>query len=315
MSDIVRQLRERAKSQVKKIVFPEARDQRVIEACQYLTKEGIADCLLLGPADMEPAKKKEFAKAFLKSAKAGQIGQEEALKLMDDPLYYAAMMLRSGQAEGLVAGATHTTSSVIRAAIKCFEIDKRMGIVSSCSIMVVPDCIYGEKGTFVFADCGVIPRPSGEQLAKIAISSAEFAKTILGLEPKVAFLSFSTKGSSKNKWTTNVQEAVEIAKAKDSGFLIDGELQADSAIVPEVAERKLKDSKVAGIANVLIFPNLESGNISYKLIQRLARARAIGPVLLGTKQLCSDLSRGCSAEDIIDSTAVTAIRAQERSKE
>ena len=315
MPDIVRQLRERAKSKLEKIVFPEAQDQRVIEACRYLAKEGIADCLLLTPADMEPAKKKEFAKVFLGSAKSSQISQEEALKLMDDPLHYAAMMVRSGQASGLIAGAVYTTSSVIRAAIKCFEIDKKMGIVSSCFIMVVPDCVYGEKGTFVFADCGVIPRPSSEQLAKIAISSAGFAKTILGLEPKVAFLSFSTKGSSKNKWITNVQEAVEIAKAKDSELLVDGELQADSALVPEVAKRKLKDSKVAGIANVLIFPNLESGNISYKLIQRLAKARAIGPVLLGTKQLCSDLSRGCSVEDIIDSAAVTAIRAQERNRE
>tara|TARA_B100000315_G_C14463459_1_gene534851 strand:+ start:92 stop:670 length:579 start_codon:yes stop_codon:yes gene_type:complete len=179
--------------------------------------------------------------------------------------------------------------------------------------MLIPDCSLGEAGTFIYADCGVIPNPSSEQLASIAISSATFAKSILSIEPKVAMLSFSSKGSSGGKYVDKIRDAVNIARSGNNKFLIDGELQADSALIPEVAARKVKDSPVAGGANILIFPNLDAGNICYKLTQRLAKARAIGPIILGTVEPCSDLSRGCNIDDIIDCTAITAIRAQKRS--
>jgi phosphate acetyltransferase len=233
---------------------------------------------------------------------------------MENPLYYAAMMIRCGYADGFVAGATFTTSSVIRAALNCLEIDKNVGLVSSCFIIAVPDCPYGERGVFIYADCGVIPYPTSEQLALIAISSAHFAKEVLEFEPHVALLSFSTKGSAEGRWVDKIKEAVKIARNKNSDFLIDGELQADAALVPEIAKRKLGESEVAGRANVLIFPNLDAGNICYKLTQRLAKARAVGPIILGTVQPCSDLSRGCETEDVIDCTAVTVIRAQNREK-
>ena len=181
--------------------------------------------------------------------------------------------------------------------------------------MGVPDCTYGENGIFIYADCGVIPYPTSDQLANIAISSARFAQDVLEIVPRVALLSFSTKGSADGRWVDKIKEAVEVAKSKNSGFLIDGELQGDSALIPEVARRKLQESEVAGHANILIFPNLDAGNICYKLTQRLTKGRAIGPIVLGTIQPCSDLSRGCEVEDIIDCTAVTVIRAQRRDKE
>lgn len=317
MQEIIKKLRNRAKEDPKVIVFPESRDERVIEAVKRIKEEKIAKPLLLTPDNLDPKRQEEFTNIFFERKKAKGITLEEARELMENPLYYAGMMTRYGHADGLVAGAEYTTSSVLRMVLGCLNIDKSVGVVSSAFIMNVPDCVYGESGSFVFADCSVIPYPTSEQLANIAISSASFTKRVLGITPRVAFLSFSTKGSAKNKAIQKVKEAVEIAKSKNSGFLIDGELQADSALVPEVAARKLGESEVAGKANVLIFPNLDSGNISYKLIQRLAGARAIGPIVLGTVQPCSDLSRGCEVEDIVDCTAVTVIRAQnrERSKE
>ncbi len=312
MGNIIQSLRQRAKADPKTIIFPEADDERVVEAVKYIEEQKIAKPLLLTQDNLEPERQEEFANLFFERRRAKGIAFEEARELMENPLYYAAMMTRYGHADGFVAGAEFTTSSVLRVALHCLEIDKTNGVVSSSFIMVVPDCLYGERGTFVFADCSVIPQPTSEQLAKVAISSAHFAKDILNITPRVAFLSFSTKGSAKNKEIQKIKEAVEIAKSKNSGFLIDGELQADSALVPEVAARKLGQSQVAGKANVLIFPNLDAGNICYKLIQRLAKARAIGPIILGTIQPCSDLSRGCDVEDIIDCTAVTVIRAQKK---
>ncbi|MFA5272502.1 MAG: phosphate acyltransferase, partial [Candidatus Omnitrophota bacterium] len=219
-------------------------------------------------------------------------------------------MARRGYADGFVAGAQITSSAVIKASLSCLELDRSLGLISSCFIMAVPDCTYGENGVFLYADCGVIPYPTSEQLATIAISTSRFAKEILEFTPRAALLSFSTKGSAEGRWVDKIKEAVEIAKSKNSGFAIDGELQVDSALVPEVAKRKLGDSEVAGRANVLIFPNLDAGNICYKITQRLANARAVGPIILGTIQPCSDLSRGCDVDDVIDCTAITVIRAQ-----
>ena len=315
MEKIIQKIRSEAKKEPKKIVFPEANDERVIEATKYIEKEGIALPLLLTHNNLEPEKQEEFANIFFEWKKVKGTTYEEARELMENPLYYAAMMLRCGYADGFVAGASFTTSSVIRTALNCLEVDRKSGIVSSCFIMAVPDCSYGEEGAFIYADCGVIPYPTSEQLANIAISSARFAKEVLDFVPRVSLLSFSTKGSAEGRWIDKVRDAVKIAEDKNSGFIIDGELQGDAALVPEVAKRKLSESEVAGRANVLIFPNLDAGNICYKLTQRLAKARAIGPIILGTVQPCSDLSRGCDVEDIIDCTAVTAIRAQRRDKE
>ncbi|MDP8289969.1 MAG: phosphate acetyltransferase [Candidatus Susulua stagnicola] len=314
MDSIVNKIREIAKSNSKVIVFPEADDERVLEAVERIKEEGIAKPLLLTQDNLDPEKQEEFANLFFERKQVKGVTFEEARELMENPLYYAAMMARYGYADGFVAGAKYTTSSVVRAALNCLQLDKEVRIVSSCFIMAVPDCVYGEKGVFVYADCGVIPYPTSEQLANIAISSARFARDVLEITPRVALLSFSTKGSAEGRWVDKIKEAVEIANAKNNDFLIDGELQGDSALVPEIASRKLGESKVAGQANVLIFPNLDAGNICYKLTQRLAKARAIGPIIIGTKQPCSDLSRGCDVEDIIDCTAVCVIRAQKREK-
>jgi phosphate acetyltransferase len=194
--------------------------------------------------------------------------------------------------------------------MRCIGIDERITVISSCFIMQVPDCQYGDNGTFIFADCGVIPEPNSRQLSRIALSSAELAKKVLDLEPRIAFLSYSTKGSSRAKSAEKIGEALSMLKELAPDLPADGEMQLDAAIVPEVAKIKYPDSPIAGRANVLIFPNLEAGNIGYKLTQRLARARAIGPSLLGLNKPASDLSRGCLVEDIVDSVAVTAIRAQ-----
>ena len=312
MKHISQILRSKAKSDPRVIVFPESNDDRILEAVTRIRDEGIAKPLLLTQDNLEPERQEEFANKFFERKLHKGISFEEARELMENPLYYASMMVRFGYADGFVAGAQFTTSSVVRAALGCLEVDRVTGIVSSCFVMSVPNCEFGESGVFVYADCGVIPYPTSEQLANIAISSACFTRDVLGITPRVALLSFSTKGSAEGRWVNKIKDAVEIANSKDSGFLIDGELQGDSALVPSVASRKLKESEVAGKANVLIFPNLDAGNICYKLTQRLAGARAIGPIVLGTVQPCSDLSRGCDVEDIIDCTAVTVIRAQKK---
>lgn len=310
MERAIEDLRNKAKRNPKKIVFPEGADDRVSEAVEYIEKERIAYPLLFTHSNLELKKQEEFTNIFYERKRTKRVTLEKARENMENPLYYAAMMVRLGYADGLVAGAVYTTSAVLRAVIGCLEIDSTLGLVSSCFIICVPDCNYGENGLFVYADCGVIPYPTSEQLALIVLSSAKFARGVLGILPRVALLSYSTKGSAKDRWVEKIRHAVEIAQSKDPSLLIDGELQADAAIVPEVAKIKVSNSEVAGGANVLIFPNLDAGNICYKLTQRLAKARAIGPIVLGTVQPCSDLSRGCSVDDIIDCTAITVLRAQ-----
>jgi phosphate acetyltransferase len=312
MKDIIQILREKAKKDPKLIAFPEVEDPRVQEALKYIEKEGIAKPLVITPDTIELEKQKEFAQVYFERKKIRGISFDEAMELMSNPLYYSAMMASKGYADGFVAGAKFTSSSVVRATLSCLETDKDAGIISSCFLMVIPECAYGQEGVLLYADCAVIPNPSSEQLALIGISTAKFTKEVLGFDPRVAFLSFSSKGSSQSRWTDKVKEAVQIAQSKNTEFAIDGELQADSALVPEVAKIKTGDSPVAGKANVLIFPNLDSGNICYKLTERLAKARAVGPIILGTKQPSSDLSRGCSVDDVIDCAAVTVIRAQNK---
>lgn len=308
MMQIIKKIREKAKRLHKTIVLPEADELRTIQAAKIINKTGIAKVVLLRPQDIEPDKLEEFSAIYYELRKHKGISPEEARAAIKRPLYYAAMLTRQGEADGFVAGASHTTPDVARAAIYCLGVDSRFKTGSSAFIMAVPDCRYGEEGAFVFADCGIVPEPSAENLANIAISAAELAELVLEFTPRVAMLSYSTKGSAGGRLVDRVKEATELVKKIKPSLLIDGELQVDSAIVPEVARIKDPGSKLGGRANVLIFPNLEAGNISYKLVQRLANARAVGPLLLGLNKPCSDLSRGCEVDDIIDCVAVTAIR-------
>ncbi|MDD4939205.1 MAG: phosphate acyltransferase [Candidatus Omnitrophica bacterium] len=307
--DIVEKIRARAKKRLKTIALPEKEDARVSEAAKIIEKEGIAKVLLFGEGELDKEKQGRYAKGYYELRKAKGITPDEAGKVLRDPLYYAAMMTRFGDCDGFVAGASHTTPDVARAAIQCLGVDERINTASSCFLMSVPDCAYGDEGAFLFADCGILPDPNARQLACVAISNAQLAEKVFGIPPRVALLSYSTKGSAKGRSIDKIIEALEMARGMQPGLLIDGELQVDAAIVPEVAEIKYPDSLLKGKANVLIFPDLEAGNIGYKLVQRLAKARAIGPILVGLNKPSSDLSRGCDVEDIVDCVAVTSIRA------
>lgn len=308
--DTVARIRERAKAKLRTIVLPEYDDERVVEAARIIEKEGIAKTLLLTPDKIDPKEKERYIEEYYRMHSAKDIDIDKVKKLFDGTLYYAAMLAREGKVDGLVAGARHTTPDMARASIRCLGIDERITIVSSCFIMVVPDCSLGESGTFVFADCGIIPDPNSRQLACTALAAAELAGKVLDLVPRIALLSYSTKGSAKGKSIEKVTEAADLLKEMAPSLVADGEVQLDAAIVPEVSKIKNPDSPLGGMANVLIFPNLDAGNIGYKLVQRLARARAIGPLFLGLKKPASDLSRGCFVEDIVDCAAITAIRAQ-----
>ncbi len=312
MNDITHKIRERAKSQLQTIVLPEPQDARIREAARIIEMEGIARVLLLEPDRIDAEKKEKYTKEFFHLWQKKGITIEKARELISNPLYYAAMMVRERSADGFVAGAFYTTPEVARAAIRCFDLNPQIIVASSCFIMVLPDTTWGEKGVFVFADCGIVPRPNSEQLACIAICAAELTREVLEIEPRLALLSYSTKGSGRGGVVKDVKLAVELIRQRNPELLVDGELQADAAIVPEVARIKKAEVILGGRANVLIFPDLNAGNISYKLVQRLANARAIGPLILGLNRPCSDLSRGCSIEDIIDCIAVTAIRAHSR---
>lgn len=308
--DVIERIKQRAKANLKSIVLPEFQDQRIVEAASIIEKEGIAKVMLLTEDKIDPRLKERYIEEFYELRKARGIDTDSVRKIFQDPLYYAAMMTRDGKVDGFVAGASHTSAEVARAAIYCLGIDKRISIACSCFIMVVPDSLYGDNGTFIFADCGVIPDPNPRQLACISIASAELANKVLNMSPRVALLSYSTKGSAKGKSINKVGEALRILKETAPDLIADGEFQVDTAIVPEVAKIKYPDSRVGGKANILVFPSLEAGNIGYKLTQRLAKARALGPLLLGLNKPCSDLSRGCVVEDVVDCVAVTAIRAQ-----
>jgi phosphate acetyltransferase len=308
--DTIEQIRKKAKSDQKTIVLPEYNDKRVVEAAKIIQGEGIAKVLLLTKDMVDPKIKDRYIQEYYEEHKSKDIDLGQVKKLFEDTLYYAAMMTHEGKVDGLVAGASHTTPDMARASIRCLGVHERVSIVSSCFIMAVPNCPYGQDGTFVFADCGIIPDPNSRQLACIALTASELAQKVLDLEPRIAFLSYSTKGSARTKSADKIAEALSSLKEMAPGLLADGEMQVDAAIVPEVAKIKYPDSPIGGKANVLIFPNLEAGNIGYKLVQRMSNARALGPLLLGLNKPASDLSRGCLVEDIVDCVAVTAIRAQ-----
>lgn len=311
-NSVLERVREQAKARPKRIVFPEAWDERVVVAAKQVQEMGIAEPIMLHRDDIDTFEREIYANFLCE--KKRNLTYEKSRELMESNLFFAAMMVRLGLADGMVAGAASSTADVMRAVIYCMDVDERVGLITSCFLMAVPGCSAGEGGLIVFADCGVIPSPTSEQLAKIALASAFFMEEALDIPPRVAMLSYSSKGSANHEDVTKVKDAVQIAQEMGYGIPIDGEMQVDSAIVPEIAAKKMGDSPVAGLANVLVFPDLNSGNIGYKLTERLAGARAIGPIILGTVQPCSDLSRGCSVEDIVDCTAFTVMRAQSREK-
>ncbi len=326
-------IREKAKKNPKIIVLPEGEEPRMIKAAETIINEGFASLILLGreesikskarelgidlpnkikiinPKDSE--KLKEYAESYYQIRKNKGVSLDEAYQLLENPLYFGALMVYHDDADGLVAGSINATGDVFRPALQTIKTAPGINIVSSSFVMVVPDCPYGEKGIIVFADCALNPEPNAEQLADVAIASAATGKALIGFEPKVAMLSFSTKGSAKHPLVEKVIEATKIAKEKKPELLIDGELQADAALIPSIGERKAPNSKIAGKANVLIFPDLNSGNIAYKLIERLAKAEAIGPISQGMRKPVNDLSRGCSAEDIVNVVAITVLQAGE----
>ena len=308
--DTIEAIREKARQQLKTIVLSEGHDPRVRKAAEFIRENKIANVILLESDKLDPKKIEEYTELFFQLRQYKGISKEEALGVVSNPVYYGALLVREGLADGFVSGAATTTSDVAKAGLYCLGIDKRIATISSCFIMIVPNCPYGEKGVFIFADCGIIPDPTTRQLAQIALSSAELGRKVLGITPRVAMLSYSTKGSATGRFVERIREATAMLGELAPELVVDGELQVDAAIVPEVAKLKNPNSPIQGNANILVFPNLEAGNISYKLVERLSGGRALGPLLLGLVKPCSDLSRGCSWEDVVDCAAITAIRAQ-----
>lgn len=328
--DLIKQIHDKARGAKKVIVLPESNDKRMLAATEIIYKEGLADIVLLGDPyvinksntegyDLSKAfvinpstsdKLMEYGKAYYEMRKSKGITMDETVELMKNPLYYACMMVKLGDADGMVAGAANTTGDVFRPAFQIIKTAPGISVVSSAFIMVVPDESFGDNGIIFFADCAINPEPTAEQLAEIAISTAKNAKVLAGLEPRVAMLSFSTMGSASHQLVDKVAQATKIAKEKAPDLQIDGEMQADAAIVSTIGAKKAPGSSVAGKANVLVFPDLASGNISYKLVQRLAKAEAVGPVSQGMALPINDLSRGCSVEDIVNVVAITAVQAQ-----
>ncbi|MCL2630912.1 MAG: phosphate acetyltransferase [Firmicutes bacterium] len=321
MSKLMDKIFADAKALNKHIVLPEGEEQRVIDAAKIIAKKGIARLTLIGNPEkigkidgvniVNPEtspKLKEYANTLYELRKDKGLSEEDALKFAKNPLFYGCLMIKNKDADGMVAGSINSTGDVLRPALQIIKTKKGIKTVSGCFIMEFPKGNPYE-GVMIFADCAVIPDPTAEQLADIAEASAENAVNIAGIkEPKVALLSFSTMGSAKHPLVDKVKDALAILKAKNLPYDIDGELQADAAIVPSVGKLKAPNSKVAGLANVLVFPDLQSGNIAYKLVQRMAGAEAIGPFCQGLASPINDLSRGCSVEDIVSVVAVTALQ-------
>lgn len=323
------EMKQKARSNKKKIVLPEGTDLRVLTAASVAAKEELAEVILVGnKADILKAageidlsqvtiidvltaeKKEEYIESFYELRKTKGITKEQARELMKDPVYFGNMMIKSNDADGLVSGAIHSTADTLRPALQIIKTAPGTSLVSSFFIMVIPNCDYGQDGVFLFSDCGLNENPNAEQLSEIAISSAHTMKNLLGITPIVAMLSYSTYGSANSELTQKVVQATALAKQKAPDLQIDGEMQVDAALVASTAKLKAPNSTVAGHANVLIFPDLNAGNIGYKLTERLAKAQAYGPVTQGLAKPINDLSRGCKAEDIIGVIAMTAVQAQ-----
>lgn len=323
-------IKERAKADKKTIVLPESMDRRTWEAVEKVLAEDIANVIVLGtPAEVEENSKglnidgaviidpntsdklQSYIDAFVELRKAKGMTPEEAKKLLTtDYMFYACMMVKMGDADGVVSGACHSTANTLRPSLQIVKTKPGTKLVSAFFVIVVPDCEYGADGTFIFGDSGLNQNPNPEELAAIAASSAESFELLVQKEPIVAMLSHSTKGSAKHADVDKVVEATKIAQAEYPNIKLDGEYQLDAAIVPSVGQSKAPGSDIAGKANVLIFPDLDAGNIGYKLAQRLAKAEAYGPITQGIAKPVNDLSRGCSAEDIVGVVAITAVQAQ-----
>ena len=329
---VIENIKNKAKTCVKHIVLPEGTEPRTVQAAAIISKEGIAKVTLLGeqsevkavaseykvtlenvdiinPATSE--KKEEYASLLFELRKNKGLTLEQATDLVSkNPLYYGSIMVKIGDADGMVAGAINATGDVLRPALQIIKTAPGIKVVSSCFIVEMPNTDVVKNGILIMGDCGVIPCPTAEELAAIAISSAKTGKDIAGIEPAVAMLSFSTKGSAKHELVSKVQQATEMVKTLAPDLSVDGELQADAALVESIGQLKSPGSKVAGKANVLIFPDLQAGNIGYKLTQRLAGADAIGPIIQGLAKPVCDLSRGCSVDDIVVEVAITSLQAR-----
>lgn len=319
---------ERAKANRQRIVLPEGTEERTLKAANKILQDKVADIILIGdPKEIETLaaqnnlahikdaqiinpkqhdKKANYVDLLVELRKKKGMTHEEAEKLVENPLYLACLMIKSGDADGEIAGAFNTTGDVLRPALQIIKTTPGINCVSGAFIMFTNEHSYGEDGILLFADCAVMPTPNAAEIAQIAISSAETCRSIIGIEPKVAMLSFSSKGSAKNEMVDKMVEATRIAKEMDPNLILDGELQVDAALVENVAKQKAPDSPLKGKANVLVFPSLEAGNIGYKLVQRLGNAKAVGPILQGIAAPVNDLSRGCSVEDIYKMVAIAA---------
>lgn len=329
--DLLDQIKEKAKSAKRRIVLPEGEEERTIKAADIILKEGYAELVLIGNraviekraaewglANVSKAeivdpkdnpKKEYYADMLVEIRKSKGMTKEEAMKLVEDPLYLGTLMIKNKDVDGEVAGALNATGDVLRPAFQIVKTLPGISVVSGAFIMIMKDKQWGENGVMVFADCAATPNPNENELAQIAIASAQTAKSITGMDPRVAMLSFSTKGSAKHEMVDKVVNATRIAKEMAPDLKIDGELQADAAIVPSIGSSKAPGSEIAGKANVLVFPTLEVGNIAYKLVQRLAGAEAVGPIMQGMAAPINDLSRGCSVDDIVNLVAITANQA------
>ncbi|MDR1632504.1 MAG: phosphate acetyltransferase [Dysgonamonadaceae bacterium] len=326
--DLMQTIITKAKANRRRIVLPEGDEERTLKAADRLLADGVADITLIGnpqilrdlakqyglnhldkakivdPINNE--KKEEYANLLYELRKSKGITLEEAAKLVENPLYLGCLMIKNGDADGEIAGARNTTGDVLRPALQIIKTLPGISIVSGAFLMFVQDASYGEDGILVFADCAVMPNPTAKELAEIAVATAHTTRAIVGVEPRIAMLSFSTKGSAKHELVDKVVEATRLAKEMEPGLQIDGEMQADAALVPSVGKSKASGSMVAGKANVLVFPDLQSGNIGYKLVQRLGKAEAVGPILQGMAAPVNDLSRGCTIDDIYKMVAICA---------